>query len=77
MVNWLICWLDAGAIIAYAELWAVPFLEHADHLAKQSAADVNSWIFIGIFLVVLFLVFSLSVVTGCARLYSWVILVCL
>jgi len=36
-------------IIAYAELWAVPFLTNADHLAKQSAADVNSFIFIGIF----------------------------
>lgn len=37
-------------IIAYAELWAVPFLQHADNLNKQSAADVNSWIFIGIFI---------------------------
>jgi MFS family permease len=37
-------------IIAYAELWAVPFLTNADHLKIQAAADVNSFIFIGIFI---------------------------
>jgi MFS family permease len=36
-------------IIAYAELWAVPFLTHADHLKEQAASDINSFIFIGIF----------------------------
>jgi MFS family permease len=37
-------------IIAYAELWAVPYLTHADHLSKQAASTVNSFIFLGIFI---------------------------
>ncbi len=37
-------------IIAYAELWAVPFLTHADHLSAHAAADVDSFIFLGIFI---------------------------
>ena len=37
-------------IIAYAELWAVPYLTQADHLSTQAAADVNSFIFLGIFI---------------------------
>lgn len=37
-------------IIAYAELWAVPFLHHADHLTTQAASDVNSFVFTGIFI---------------------------
>ncbi len=36
-------------IIAYAELWAVPFLHTYDHLANVAAALVNSYVFWGIF----------------------------
>lgn len=36
-------------VIAYAELWAVPFLHDYDHLNMVQAALVNSYVFWGIF----------------------------
>lgn len=36
-------------VIAYAELWAVPFLHDYDHLSTVQAALVNSYVFWGIF----------------------------
>ncbi len=35
-------------IIAYAEVWAVPFLHHHDHITLLEAATVNKYIFWGI-----------------------------
>lgn len=40
--------LMVAPIIAFAELWAVPFLETAYHLSAVTAADINTAIFIGI-----------------------------
>jgi sugar phosphate permease len=49
--NWLIA-IYAGImvspVIAFTELWAVPFLEKVDHFTAVQAASINQFIFIGI-----------------------------
>jgi sugar phosphate permease len=49
--NWLIgiyAGLMVSPVIAFTELWAVPFLQTAHHLNSVKAAAVNQFIFIGI-----------------------------